>query len=378
MIKPIILILLLYFSCSPGFSQIRSIRKENYALQNFSSRTISIGSAVKPYLILRNIQNICIEDRRSDTLAVGLEQKNHQKPHFLVFSHGLTNEVSQFVNEYVQLGHSDSFAVIMVLKKFWLTGAVDSGENQKPWNISTDSVETASTLMTTIDLILKKGTAYYLLYRFDSSFSKLQSMAWGQNPDVLELGVNRIITGSMANSKVSKSAGELTKEALAAALAGLVRADTTVKDIMLRKRRFTRKELDDYYTRPYRIPILQDSILHRGVYLSFNDFKNNDPAIADFKIENDKLTDQLYVRQADGQWTIRNDDWGYCDGKNLFIRSVTNYFLLQRRGNAFYIYGSRRLTRTPNLQFGNTLHASRKFYVELRPYQLDWDNGELY
>src|SRR5258706_1288313 len=72
-------------------SQIRNISKEDYSIQNFKTRTIGIEPS-KTSVTFHHIESISIIDLRPDTLAVGLEQKNYQKPHFLVFKNGLTQE----------------------------------------------------------------------------------------------------------------------------------------------------------------------------------------------------------------------------------------------------------------------------------------------
>ena len=144
------------------------------------------------------------------------------------------------------------------------------------------------------------------------------------------------------------------------------------------------------------IPVLKDRALVRGVYFSFEEFKNNNPGQRDFEVEKDKLIDLIFIKQGDGKLAPARDVWGYCDGKYLYIRSMDNYFLLQREGNAFYIYGAKefkhkKVAHDPgidtgsNTMVGETTHfknplqktSKRHLALELKPYELDLDNGEL-
>jgi hypothetical protein len=137
---------------------------------------------------------------------------------------------------------------------------------------------------------------------------------------------------------------------------------------------------------------LKDSLLVPGVYLTFEEFKTNSPSVTQFEVTKDKLNDFIYVRQSGGRQIPLSDVWGYCDSSHqMFVKSKYNFFKLQRRQNAFYIYGSNQTVREvyhyyyPGYPGSNGLpptysssSTSEDFVMTLKPFQLDWETGELY
>jgi hypothetical protein len=130
--------------------------------------------------------------------------------------------------------------------------------------------------------------------------------------------------------------------------------------------------------------------------MTFDEFKNNAPSEKNFELKKGKAADVLYIRRQNGNEFPERNVWGYCDGKNSFIKSANNFFLLQLRGNAFYIYGAKNMkpgtTHIPipgaaisPLPYGGTLQTvgimydiKLRFQLALNPYVLDWDTGILY
>ena len=118
----------------------------------------------------------------------------------------------------------------------------------------------------------------------------------------------------------------------------------------------------------------------------------NSPSVTEFEITKDKLNDFIYAKESDGRQISLSDVWGYCDSTNqIFVLSNHNYFKLQRRQNAFYIYGSNQTLHkvivqswgampatggAPGIPGGST--RSDKYSLVLKPFQLDWDTGKLY
>jgi hypothetical protein len=76
----------------------------------------------------------------------------------------------------------------------------------------------------------------------------------------------------------------------------------------------------------FQVPVLNNTGFKRGVYLTFKEFKNNDPAYTDFTVQKSELTDELYTKDSTGKETLTRNVWGYCDGVNIFMRSADNFF----------------------------------------------------
>lgn len=96
-------------------------------------------------------------------------------------------------------------------------------------------------------------------------------------------------------------------------------------------------------------PILTDSVMKKGIYQSFLDFRNNQPLTAqNLVIEKvNKTSKQLqniyevkpYLLEADGSKKSLKNIWGFSDGENLYIHHNKDFFLIDRDGNTFSFYG---------------------------------------
>ena len=102
-------------------------------------------------------------------------------------------------------------------------------------------------------------------------------------------------------------------------------------------RRISLEDILLFNTSRFEAPIGTDTMLTRGVYNSFEEFRNNAPSIRDFevKVEDDRRI--LYTREA-GNSYYTHDAWGYCDGKDVYIMRDGILYSAWREGKAFYFY----------------------------------------
>jgi hypothetical protein len=365
-----------------SFSQtISSQRKEDLNIKKFHTTIVSINSPEEAVSI--PIRSISVVDARPDSAAIGFYQVFKQNPRFILTKTGLRTESEQYINKYVHCSKSDSFSVIMVLKKFWISTDVHKFDNRKLQDVEEDTSKQMSlSLFTNIEFYLSKDSGYYALYRFDSVFSVDIKVA-------MDIAVTVIHD---AGNKPKSFAELMIQDALKTSLSKLKTTDWKWNAIVSSKRKFTWHEIEAHEHKVFEIPVLKDDLLVPGVYLTFEEFKFNRPSIKEFEITKDKLNDFIYVKQSDGRQISLVDLWGYCDSSNqIFIRSNHNFFRLQRRQNAFYIYGSNQTVREISNQSGGALPtgngtssnaavgtSSEEYVMVLKPFQLDWDSGKLY
>jgi hypothetical protein len=87
-------------------------------------------------------------------------------------------------------------------------------------------------------------------------------------------------------------------------------------------------------------PILVADSLKPGFYNNFSEFENNKPGFTyDSADALHKLLELMHYRVSK---KISNEEpdtsyWGYCDGKNVYIRNAYCFFQLERKDAAFYI-----------------------------------------
>jgi hypothetical protein len=342
-------------------------RKADLDITKFNTVIIDVKSSESKTQV-SHIASIHIVDARPDTLSVGLAQNYNERPYFINVKDNFSNVAQVLIDNEVDYDKTDSLSVVMIVKKFWISGILDK-DNTLPLNgLNKDTVsQRVTNLQAKIEFYLKYRSDYYTLYRFDSTF---RSSRWP-----------------------SQDASEMFAAAFKTSLSKLLYASPVLYNMMTGKRKFSLEEIIAHDKKIYDLPILTDTALTAGVYFSFEDFKNNNPSEKHFEISNDKLTSLIFINQPDGKPVAVKDAWGYCDGKNLFVRSLSNYFRLQRRGNSFYIYGSKRyrhktvfsgegiITSTVSGNSGGSYvpgeSNSEGFNLKLRPFELDWDDGQL-
>ena len=204
----------------------------------------------------------------------------------------------------------------MVLRKCWISTNVHKYDGDLMWDMNEDtSKEIKVSLFTNIEFYLFKESGYYALYRFDSTFS-------GNIKKPINIaGLNT------AGNKPKSYVGLLVQEALETSLSKLETMDWKRNANVSSKRKFTWSEIEAHEQKIFDIPVLKDSLLVPGVYLTFEEFKSNSPSVTEFEITKDKLNDFIYVKQSDGRQISLSDVWGYCDSSHqIFVRLKSQLF----------------------------------------------------
>ena len=155
-------------------------------------------------------------------------------------------------------------------------------------------------------------------------------------------------------------------------------------------RRISLEDILLFNTSRFRAPIGTDTTLTRGVYNSFEEFRNNAPSIRDFevKVEDDRRI--LYTREA-GNSYYTHDAWGYCDGKDVYIMRDGILYSAWREGKAFYFYrdiisrvnppAAEKNPATEGISgatTGDSVTGRHADYKRRYVYSVDMDNGTVY
>ena len=264
--KTVLLTLAVNFLHFAIFSQrpLPVYKNEDLKIKNFSRRIVAFDSSKEP-VYLQNLRSIEVIDARPDTTAIGLALIRHT-PFFAISPGVFANDVQQFLNNSIHFAKPDSFSAVMVIRKFWITAGLDNEMEQAINNAEIDTTtKKISSLLVRIEFYLKKGPDNFILYRFDTTITR--------------------------NSYVSRDASLLVEMGLISSLSKLKELDLKFQSISESKRKFSLSEIEEHNRKPFDIPVLKDSALVRGVYFSFEEFKNNSPGQRDFEVEKDKLID---------------------------------------------------------------------------------------
>ncbi|GAA4748751.1 hypothetical protein GCM10023229_31680 [Flavisolibacter ginsenosidimutans] len=309
--------------------------------------------------------NVHFIDCRFDTTKIGYfdKKKKHWK---LKPEGGLTNALNQTINSSPKESFSTDAnqSLLVVVKKFWMRPP--AAEDVRKF-MQEGSYTPFWVLTIKLEVYAEQSERYTPLFRVDSTY------------DV----------------DVFKDGKEIPLDALDDCFTRLQKIN--VSRIASAKTKLTKDAIDNYNREAFRKPVLQDLSMSRGVFLTFSDFLNKKITYPEFDVELGNEIDNLYIINNSTKELLPNF-WGFCDGKNYYIKTGHNFFGLQRSGNSFEFIGALRSTsayRTPDRPYisnGNSTTAiasgiagfglgrllDREPQFETRPFQVNMETGEVY
>lgn len=312
---------------------------------------------------------ITVSDGRFDTTKIGYLKKK-KKDRKLVTEGGLATAFQQLLKDAV---NSDPSAiplpsVWMVIKRFWLRPPTDA-DYKKLYR--DDERPGKSFWAWSVKLELYAGTAglYTPLFRIDSIYYT------GDVDEGIDVPLAAL---EDCLARLQKTDAEKTAQA---------------------KTKLARRAIDSFNRVPFQKPILQNPEMQPGVFLTFSDFLNNRVRHPEFDVEFGNETDNLYVVN-NGSKELLPVFWGFCDGKNYYIRCGRNFYGLYKAGNAFEFVGAlsadylerpRRQSLIPyDYRTGpgygamaadaglGAVFFKKNRKIEVGPFQLNMETGEVY
>jgi hypothetical protein len=350
----------------PAVSISQSASKIDYDLvfnkAKYAQKNISLNPKYDKKLDFPVLEKIEVIDARSDSTCIGFRNRNTEKNNqILQFANGLKGEFQAFLDRIVKFSQApDAYSAAIVVRSYWINEyEVDENEKDKfSENRSGWYAGRKTALRQTFDIYFFKNDDYYVAYRYDTiatAFLNIKEFSEAYLETILWNSLSRLQT---------------------------INPQTHI----LNKRKFSRKELQDYYGGRWDKPILRDSMPHKGVYKNFTEFLNNNPSVTHFVVKKDKLVDVLYIPVGKTDMAAARDVWGYCDGKNIFIKSGENYYPLVRVQNGFYFLGSKELMKSQDDYYtydpytGMNMRMSSESYLRNRlfPMKVDMEKGTVY
>ncbi|MHA4812091.1 hypothetical protein ACX0G9_28610 [Flavitalea flava] len=260
-----------------------------------------------------------VMDERPDTARVGVHANSrttsHPKNRQWVFPQGLSREVETFLNAGFTASQTE-YSALIVVRAFWIADA-----NYIREEMLKDPEKRADRIRIRLkaEIYVVKDSNYMPLFRFDSLQVTSKNSYWNLDTDVSQYLAE--ILGELADSSAFLAAQKINKL-----------RHLTLDDI----RRFNQTR--------FQAPICRDSQLVKGVYTSFQEFRNNDPLIRDFEIHTEKKKQYLYLKDGEGHTNYSHTAWGYCDGKTVYIMRDGALRPTCKEGNSFYLFGNASLT----------------------------------
>lgn len=310
-----------------------------------------------------------VKDSRLDTTQVGygINRESYRK---LVLEGGTTTCIQKLLGQALsqKLDTAVQQSLLIVIKQLWLS-ELHEAELPEKRGADPTKMPTAKTsrCVARLEVFAQKQDGYIPLFRIDSVFA--------------------------SGRPIQLDGEELISAPFVYCLQKLSRLNYT--KVVAATQRFTWSQINELSNKRFHQPILTDSTLERGLYLTFSDFRNNKLTKKEFEVRYGREADKLYVFEGSDRGLFM-ELWGYCDGKKLFIRKGKSFYELERKGNTFgYLAPNglpnspRRvgylLSSTPTGTLANVGAAALTNAIfstidgnGLKPFFLDLDTGDSY
>jgi len=338
------------------------IKEKDYPNNRLSCHYIELEAAPGLDSIALPFSHVQIMDLRPDTSKYGYFRHPQSFKQFkYCFKNGVRTEVTEFANTYLANNTSASKQdyVLMCLRRLWVTRD-DTIVVQKAAFVNRIKI------LLKADFYLHSNNSFHPLYRIDTILAR--------------------------ESLRRVNADGLVEEALSAALQKLKKMDY---EHAANARSITEADIKAYYERLNNIPALTANKIAKGVYRSFEEFKQNRPSDTAFEIKFESLADHLYVKDKNGNQYLDRKVWGVSDGETVYIRLNENFFPLFRHQNTWELYtvkvqefrmdpasasryssspGAALLSAAVAAAINNAEFSSKKLIA----YQLDLDTGKIF
>lgn len=319
---------------------------------------------IAPSEIKLPFKSIKIIDSRYDTSKIGymLEGGLSKKRMFrkILLPGGVANAIESYYNDYYEDSFTQNdFELLIVMKRFWLGG--DAKSNNKRVEMA-NSVGSDNNLYCKWEYYLGKDGKYLPIKRMDTIMRIDENLA------------------KYIDEEFSEKRQSYFKYALKA-LIEILDYSNAVKQFETQPKK-TLEEIKEFNKKMNLIPVLQDSGFKRGVYLSFDDFKNNRPSIIDFqekKMHYGRINQntEIYLEDMKGE-TISNY-WGYSDGKEFRYGMLGNDKIYRIQNTfCFFIKVVGYVISSDDPDGSTMVTTSKNKYEVWAPFQIDMETGEIY
>lgn len=324
-----------------GFSQIAPVDLEKISFINFPLNPDSTQLSDK---INRPVFSRL--DARDDTGNIGYFKKTEAITKTIMvkscqFDSGFSNSVTVWFAHYLNAFEKNKtgFSIFANIKKFRYSSEAtpvkyDNSHEGQPNNGWEEGV------ICKIEFFLQKDSLFTQLYMYDS---------------IITIPEKKYVNIKEPHASSENKIAALFATALKYSLSKLFTLNLDSSLSTGRKIHFS--DIKRVNNKRYELPVYTAGSLNKGVYKTFEEFKMNAPSIQEYEFKNGKMGDILYVKENGEEYPMRSD-WGYCDGKGLFINSGDKYSKLARSGNGFYFKGIKSIVRNQKYVVGGDLSGS--------------------
>ena len=258
-------------------------------------------------------------DERPDTTRIGIHTSAYMNMYShtrqLIFDRPASREIAGYLNtHFAQPGAP--YTALVILRTLWLS---DPNYIREDLVRDPDRRFEKTLIRLKAEIYAVKDGLYTPILRFDSLQVSLKA-------NLTQFGYD--LTGMLNDLADSASLLTTQKEG--------------------RSRQISLDQIRLFNQSRFNTAITSDSTRTRGVYSSFEEFRNNAPSVLEYEIKKDKGNILLYVKEAGGNSYYSRNAWGYCDGKDIYVMKNGMLHAAWREGNAFYLFDDARVDQYPS------------------------------
>ena len=316
--KPVTFFFIAMAFCLKCFCQ-----KENYdnLFDHLKINYFEIKNDNEAEKIAYPFRNVTIIDKRYDTSCIGYLSDHFLNNEFykIATRSSLAINIEHYLNlRNIKKSVSSKGDLTMIVRKFWLERDIFYSRVAKHF----DHKRIHFFFTFSADFFINDHGSYFPLIKLDT---------------LMELNVS------------TKNNGLMIGNALDSILLG--KAELQQPNIS-KKKRLSQDFLNSYYAEQMQAPILNSHLPAKGIYMNFNEFKNNTPSITDFQLRKNRFANDVCIN-VNGAYIPVHDHWGYSDGKKIYIRSNNLYYQLYPQGHSFAIFCNRIKAAMPVSKIGD-------------------------
>ena len=256
---------------------------------------------------------------------------------------------SEILNEYFRhnLDTNSQQNLFIVIQTFWLQFGMPAGvQRQKNINdVYKDDIDRGGSVITEIDVFVQSDSSFQAFFKIEGLILSLSAYSKNKVDNFFFLPFD-----SMARRINSLS----------------------VSQTILNKRKIKLDEIHTVYNKRFQLPVLNQITPEKGVFLTFQDFKENKPRYTQFGLKKGDLTDEIYILNS-GREELLENFWGFFDKSGLYIRLGANVFRAIRQQDTYELVGFHHTNTYRDYQTGIEFTTkSRKIF------QVNMKTGMLY
>jgi hypothetical protein len=285
--------------------------------------TIRLGNTEKilPSGLASLFQHFEVIDERPDTARIGIHTDrskvdgSYNKQ--LIFPRPLPQEIGSYLDARFSRPGAP-YTALIVIRTLWLSDANNILEDMVK---DPDKHTEKTKIRLKAEIYAQKDGLYIPVFRFDSLQVSSKGSKYKRFSDNL--------TGML--EEMADSAAQVLAE----------KAPESAKITLPAILEFNRSRFDTN--------ISKDDSLRKGIYMNFEEFKNNSPSMLNYEIKKEKDNLFLYVKEKGGNTYYSHSAWGLCDGKTVYIMKDGTLVPAWKEGRAWYLF-SRAALEDPSRQ----------------------------